>query len=71
MLGRNIERGEIVEVVLDIGAERDREAHRSEDFGDLLDHLGDRMQGALRIRRGGQGDVHPLSGEPGFQRCGL
>ena len=42
MLGRNVERGEIVEVGLDVGALGDRETHIGEDLGDLVGDLADR-----------------------------
>ena len=47
MLGRDVERGEIVEVGLDVGAFGDREAHIGEDLGDLVDHLADRVDAAF------------------------
>ena len=50
MLGRNVERGEIVEVGLDVGTLGDREAHIGEDLGDLVGHLADRMDAALGER---------------------
>ena len=48
MLGRDIERGEIVEVVLDIGPFGDREPHLAEDRHDFLDGLADGVDTALR-----------------------
>ena len=50
MLGRNVERGEIVEVGLDVGTLGDREAHIGEDLGDLVGDLAHRMDAALGER---------------------
>ena len=43
----NVERGEIVPVVLDLRPGRDREAEIGEDLGELVHHLADRMDAAL------------------------
>ena len=50
MLGRNVERGEIVEVGLDVRAFGDREAHIGEDLGDLVGDLAHRVDAALGER---------------------
>ena len=49
----DVERGEIVPVVLDLGPGRDREAQVGENLGELVHHLADRMDAALRRRRAG------------------
>ena len=65
MLGRNIERGEIIEVGLDVGAFGDRESHIGENLGDLVGDLADRMDAALRERAFAhrQGYVGAIGGE--------
>ena len=50
MLGRDVERGEIVEIVLDMRPLGDDEAHLAEDRDDLVDGLADRMDAARRRR---------------------
>ena len=50
MVGRDVERGEVVPVVLDVGTVGPGEAHLAEDGGELVHHLADRMQGALGLR---------------------
>ena len=50
MFGRHVERGEIVEVGLDVGALGDREAHGGEDLGDLVGDLTDGMDATLGER---------------------
>jgi hypothetical protein len=64
MLGRDVERLEIVPVVLDVRAFGDREAHVGEDRDDLLGDLRDRVDPSLRPLAGGQGDIGTLAGEP-------
>ena len=66
MAGREVERGEIVVVGLDVGTFGDREAHIGEDRGDFVDDLADRMDaapfgGRLAHR---QRHIHLLGGEP-------
>ena len=63
VLGRDVERREIVEVVLDVGPFDDPEAHVGEDRDQLVQHLADGMNGADRLRARRQGDVHPLGRE--------
>ena len=46
MVRREVERGEIVEVGLDVGAFLNREAHLAENGGEFFHHLADRMDGA-------------------------
>ena len=71
MLRRDVERGEIVEIVLDVRALRRREAHLAEDRDDLVDGLADRMDAALGSGPRRQGDVEPLGGEPARRARGL
>ena len=70
MLGRNVERGEIVEVGLDVRAFGDGETHIGEDLGDLVGDLAHRMDAALgkRTLAHREGDVGTLSREPHAQR---
>ena len=65
MLGRNVQRGEIVEVGLDVGTLGDRESHIGEDLGDLVGHLAHRMNAALgeRPEPNREGDVGALERE--------
>jgi len=65
MLWRNIERGEIVEVGLDVGPFGDREAHIGEDLGDLVGDLAHGVDAALGERpfANGKRDVGPLDHE--------
>ncbi len=70
MARREVQRGEIVEVGLDIRPLGDREAHVGEDGGELVHHLADRVDapardGALRQR---QGDVDGLGREARVER---
>ena len=51
--GREIERREVVEVVLDVRAFRHREAHLGEHRDHLVHHLQRRMHRALAARRRG------------------
>ena len=71
VLGREIQRREVVEVVLDIRPFGDREAHVGEDGHDLVRHLAHRMDPALGAVAQRQRDVDPLGGEPGIERLGL
>jgi hypothetical protein len=66
MAGREVERGEIVVVGLDVGTFGDRKAHIGEDRGDLVDHLADRVDAAALGRRlaHGQRHVDLFGGQP-------
>ena len=69
MLGRDVERLEIVPVGLDVGPFGDRETHVGEDRDDLLGDLADRMDapsGGGPARR--QGDVEPSRSEARVER---
>ena len=71
MLGRDVERGEIVEVGLDVRTFGDREAHIGEDLGDLVGDLADRMDAALceRTEAHRQRHVGALAGELRAESC--
>src|SRR4029450_11648847 len=62
MLGRDVERGEIVEIGLDVWPLGDRESHIGEDLGDLVGHLAHRMDAPLgeRALTHGKRDVGAL-----------
>ncbi len=64
MIGRDVELGEIVVVELDVRAFGDGKTQIGEDRCDLVQHLGDRMDRALRVRARRQGDVDALEGQP-------
>ena len=66
MAEREVERGEIVVVGLDVRPFGDGEAEIGEDRRDLVDDLADRMDaaGLERRRADGQGDVDALGFEP-------
>ena len=64
MLGRDVEGGEIVEIVLDMRALGDGEAHLAEDGDDLVHRLADRMDAAGLVRLDRQGHVDALGLEP-------
>ena len=68
VLGRDVERLEIVPVVLDVRAFGDREAHVGEDRHDLLGGLADRVDPPLLPLARRQGDVDPLRLELGVER---
>ena len=52
MLARDVEGGEVVEIVLDVRALGDAEAHGTEDGDDLVDGLADGMEAALGLLTG-------------------
>ena len=57
MVGREIEREEVVPLGLDLGADGDREAERVEDLDDLVDDSGNGMLGADPASAGGHGEI--------------
>src|SRR5580704_7978874 len=63
MAGREVELGEIVVVAFDVRPLGDGEAHLSENGGDLVHHLADRMDAPSlgAGQRDGQGDVERLA----------
>ena len=68
MLGRDVERGEVVEIVFDMRPFGDDKAHLAKDRDDLVDGLADRVNAPLAGKRHRQGDVGVLGGEPLFER---
>ena len=71
MVRRHVERGEVVEVVLDLGTVGDFEAERAEQRLDPLDRARDRMQAAGAAAAAGQRDVDRVAGKlPGELRVG-
>ncbi len=68
---RKVQRGEVVEIVLDIRTFSDGKAHISEDHRQLFHHLGDRVQRALRLRPHRQGHIHRLRDQGGIQGRGF
>ena len=69
----NVERAEIVPVVLDLRSFSDGKAHISEDFSQFVHHLTDRMHGAARGFGCRQRHIETLGGQPlvedrGFER---
>ena len=69
VLGRDVERGEIVEILLDMRPLGDDKPHLAKDRDDLVDGLADRMDAALLGERHRQRDVGALGGEPRVQRA--
>ena len=67
MLGRNVERGKIVEIILDVGTLGDRKSHLAEDGDDLIHGLADRMHAAFGLRQRRQGDIDAVGLEFVFQ----
>ena len=63
MLGRDVERIEVVEIVLDMRTLGDGEAHLAEDRHQLFHGLADRVDEADLTRARGQGDVDALLDE--------
>ena len=63
----HVQAGEVVLVVLDLGAFVDFKAHTGENVDDLVLDQGDGMQAAGGVALAGQGDVHRLGLVAGFQ----
>src|SRR4030095_12807569 len=70
MVLRHAERGEIVEVVLDLGAVGDREAERAEQRLDTFERPRDRMQVAAPGAAAGQRPVEGFGRERSFELRG-
>ena len=68
MAFRNVQGGEIVEIVLDIGTLGDLEPHLAENGDDLVDGLAHRMDASFDLRAGRQADIEALAREPGIER---
>jgi hypothetical protein len=66
MVRRDVEGGEVVEIVLDIRPLGDREAHLAEDRRQLVDRLADRMDAPGRLGRAGS--VTSIRSRPGARR---
>ena len=66
-----VQRGEIVPVIFNVGAFGDGEAHIAENGGDFLEDLHDGMQGADLLWARRQGHVQLFSRELGLKRGGL
>jgi len=67
MIGRDVQLGEIVVVILDVRTLGDGEAKIGEDRGDLVEHLRNRMNATLRFGPGRQRDVDRLVAEARIQ----
>ncbi len=63
----HVERGEIVPIVLDLGARRDGEAEVGEDLRQLFHHPAHRVDRSLGHLGGGQGQVEPFGCQPRFE----
>ncbi len=63
MIGREVERGEVVVVGLDLRTFRHREAERGEDLDDLFGHPGERMDRPRQRAPAGQREVGPVRRE--------
>ena len=68
MVRRDVERGEIVEIVLDMRPLGDDETHLAEDRDDLVDGLADRMDRSRAAGQHRQGHIGQLAGEAIGQR---
>ena len=72
MLGRMVQRGEVVVLVLDLRALDDREAEPDEDVLHLAPDLRDQVKAAGRLRRvARQGHVDPVLGQAAVELRGL
>lgn len=67
----DIERGEIAPIILNLRPLRNRKAHISENFGQLIHHLANGMDAACRRMRRGQTHIKPLTRQPLIKRGGL
>ncbi len=63
MFGREVERGEVVEVVFDIRTFGNGKTHLRENLRDLVDRLADRMDAPGRFGPHRQGHVQPFGGK--------
>ena len=68
MFRRNIQRGKIVEVFLDVRPLGDDKTHLAKDRDDLVNGLADRVDAAFDRERHRQGDVGTLESESLFKR---
>ena len=67
MVRRDVERREVMPIVLDVRAFGDAELHFPQDRHHLVDGLADGMNAALAFGPDGKGDVDPFPGQPGVQ----
>ena len=68
VLGRDVECGEVVEILLDMRAFGDLKAHLAKDGDDLVHGLADRMEPTGAGEGYRQGDIGTLAGEPLIER---
>ena len=68
MVRWNVERFEVVELVLDLRTVRDIEAHAAEDALDALERARHGMQRARRLTAAGKRHIERLCGELGVER---
>ena len=71
MLRRDVERGEVMEIVLDMRPFGNGEAHLAEDRDQLVDRLADRMDAAVVLGLHRQGDVDAFLRQPPIERRAL
>ena len=71
MLGREVQRREIVEIVFDVRAIGDGKAHLGKNGGHLVHDLHGRMDAAPAARRRGQGQIQTLGGQLGIKGGGF
>ena len=67
MLRWDIERGEVVKIVLDVGSFHDREPHVGEDCDELVGHLRDGMDGSGDLGTRWLGHIDHLRREAGIE----
>src|ERR1700744_4798848 len=67
MVWRDIEGGEVLEVVLDIRTFGDAETHLAENGDDLIDSLADRVQATFALGAWRQRQVDRFEGQPSVQ----
>src|SRR5260370_41518052 len=63
MVGREVERAEVMEVVLDVLRRYDLETHRGEDVEHPFEALRDRMEPSARDTHAGECDIDARFGE--------
>ena len=70
VVGRKVERAEVVVVVLDLRAVRDGEPHGDEDLLDLVEDLGQRVPAAGEPGPSGEREVERVAAVPGRGQVG-
>src|SRR6266851_8290699 len=63
VIGRNVESGEVVVVVLDVRTAGDLESHCRKDGDSIIEHLEQRMQGTAWPLTARKTDINPLGGK--------